>query len=519
MAFRINNKTEFLLTYSYDYLGLLTLLLIIQFFTTNKDWQYIISFEHGHEKGDIHGHFHVYLKYVGNNKRGFSKRGKDAQKVFDIPLPKPIYRKEIDGHNQYTLLETPGYELVTHAKCNIKFKGDKEDENCKNTFKMIDYVTKQRKTLEQKDWQIESNFEWQKVLETLSGKHMKFYRVDKTGNPIIESRQDNLEFTFTTWLRDQLKLSKSVEEIKNDIMSNNDYFFIYSKRKINWDSVITDFCKIRDTEKPKPQWERTYIIPKLLKDYIDYIDNWVKSFYEAETDDKGLKLNLPERPKGLWMTGESRSGKTSLAISLGSFSYFNNMWNLLNYSYNCSLNIMDDYKGIMTTDDFATIKPWVGSQYTFTASDKYIKKINIVNGKPLIWLSNKPLDKQVLDEDDRNYVRKNMTVIELGNYDLYSPKDTRTIGGYTNWVNWDPKTTWFYNNIINLQNNEPEASSIEISENQAELLEDQSSEVIETNSDNEEDIPAANSNVLGRPKRPSIFEIQISTPGNKRRRI
>ena len=32
---------------------------------------------------------------------------------------------------------------------NIKFKGDKTDPNCKNTYKMIDYVTKQRKEKEE----------------------------------------------------------------------------------------------------------------------------------------------------------------------------------------------------------------------------------------------------------------------------------------------------------------------------------------------------------------------------------
>lgn len=184
------------------------------------------------------------------------------------------------------------------------------------------------------------------------------------------------------------------------------------------------------------------------------------------------------------------------------------MWNLLNYSYNNSYNLMDDYKGTMDTEEFTSIKGWIGAQYTFTVSDKFIKKVNIVNGKPLIWLSNKPLNKQVTDEDDRDYVRKNMTVIELGDYDLYTPKDTRSIGGYTNWIEWDPKSTWYYNNIINIQPNEPSTSTTEETEPIAQLLPDPSSE-----------ITLPHEKILGRPKRTPTVEIQIPTTGNKRRRI
>ena len=518
--FRISKKKEFLVTYPCDYLGMLVISMIVALFTQNNDWLYIISCEEGHERGHIHLHFHVYLKYKGKNKGGFSKRGKNASRVWDIKLPRGVYRyiekndKNEDEYH-YSFTNIPNSEYYTSAHPNIKFKGDKDPdwvEKCKDTLSMMKYVTKQTQTTPKELWKIESNFEWEeeiKKLENMPKLIMKFYRLDKDGEKIIESRSDNLEYCFTSWLRNQLtSTTKSIDEIKNEIMNDDDLFYIYSKRKNNWNSVIAEFCKIRDSEKPKPNWDRKYILPRLLYDFIQYLDNWVKQFYQAETDEKGFKLNLPERPKGLWLTGKSRSGKTSLCTTLGSFSYFNNMWNLLNYSYNNSYNLMDDYKGTMDTEEFTSIKGWIGAQYTFTVSDKFIKKVNIVNGKPLIWLSNKPLNKQVTDEDDRDYVRKNMTVIELGDYDLYTPKDTRSIGGYTNWIEWDPKSTWYYNNIINIQPNEPSTSTTEETEPIAQLLPDPSSE-----------ITLPHEKILGRPKRTPTVEIQIPTTGNKRRRI
>ena len=66
MVFTIKEKKEFLVTYTNDCAGLLNIQSIEKFFSTgeNKDkWDLIISQEKGHERGDIHTHFHVYLKY------------------------------------------------------------------------------------------------------------------------------------------------------------------------------------------------------------------------------------------------------------------------------------------------------------------------------------------------------------------------------------------------------------------------------------------------------------------------
>lgn len=97
MPFKINNKKEFLVTYPSDYLGNLTFESIKELFEKENQWNYIISKEKGHKKGHIHQHFHVYLKYKGENKRGFSRKGKDAEKVWDISLGKIIYKYKIQN--------------------------------------------------------------------------------------------------------------------------------------------------------------------------------------------------------------------------------------------------------------------------------------------------------------------------------------------------------------------------------------------------------------------------------------
>lgn len=136
---------------------------------------------------------------------------------------------------------------------------------------MIDYVTKQRKDYQKKDWKIYSNFDWETHLENLkkileNNNNMKFFTTDKNGEIKNESRLDNLEYQFTSWLRIQIiETTKSSDEIKNEIIHNEDLFHIYSKRKNTYDQILTEFVKIRNTEKPKPDWEKKIYYTKNFK--------------------------------------------------------------------------------------------------------------------------------------------------------------------------------------------------------------------------------------------------------------
>ncbi|ORX44059.1 hypothetical protein BCR36DRAFT_459148, partial [Piromyces finnis] len=158
---------------------------------------------------------------------------------------------------------------------------------------------------------------------------------------------------------------------------------------------------------------------------------WIQQYHEDKT-------KLEKRPKGLWITGKSRSGKTSLLTLLGNYSYFKNIWNALNFSNEDSYNIMDDFELTFEKPvDLSFYKAWIGSQKVTTITDKYVRKMEIYNGKPLIWINNNRFEDQVQFPSCRRYIKENMTIIELGEDDLYTPKNRST-----------PKNTWFCNNII-----------------------------------------------------------------------
>lgn len=91
------------------------------------------------------------------------------------------------------------------------------------------------------------------------------------------------------------------------------------------------------------------------------------------------------RPKSLILWGPTRTGKTALARSLGEHMYFNGLFNIDIWNGNAKYAIFDD---IFDWSKFSQYKQWLGSQYEFTATDKYRKKRQLIWGKPCIVLSN-----------------------------------------------------------------------------------------------------------------------------------
>jgi len=204
-------------------------------------FEYIISKEKGHE-GDKHDHFHLYLKYIGKNKKGFSAKGNNAETIFDIPIysikDKEVVRLPINLKG----------DLCTHAHLNIKFKGDKDDNNCKNSYCMVDYVTKQRKNLPIEEWIIESNFDWVEYLETLSAKY------NKEKEKSIRVKLTEKEMEFCEWLRNIINdhPEKTKNEIKSEIFQNKDYSFIFMSKNYNYDGLLSRYFKEKPEVKPPP---------------------------------------------------------------------------------------------------------------------------------------------------------------------------------------------------------------------------------------------------------------------------
>jgi len=455
--FVINNKKEFLITYPHDYYGALTYALIVNLFN-NDNWEYCISKEKGHENGDIHDHFHVYLKYVGNNKRGFSIKGKNAERIWDIKLE--INTPELEhAFNSDNWPKNKNNEKLTYAHPNIKFKGDKTDKYCKNSYTMLDYVTKQRKERPEEEFEIYSNFDWKSTLEELEKK------LKKQNNKKDELKQ--LEWDFCIWIKDQIltRPRATKAEIIKDIMDNENFTCIFLSKHINYDHVFDYFYKGKKSEKPNPYYGIFYV-PIILKDYLDYLDDFVKRWYEG-------KVKRGERPKCLYLSGSGNCGKTSLLSCFGTFSYWCTCWNINNWEGEASYNFFDDYdgsedyKGNQLKSNWTLLKPWIGGQDLVTISGKFKQPTTVANNKPCIFISNKHFDDR-FPEDAREYFHDcKATIVNLPKGEnLYTKPinfNTNNLDFYVkNWTEYDTRKTWYYLNKIapKLENkeNEPPAS-------------------------------------------------------------
>lgn len=112
-----------------------------------------------------------------------------------------------------------------------------------------------------------------------------------------------------------------------------------------------------------------------------------------------------DRPKSLILYGETRTGKTHWARSLGPHMYFNGMFDMSLWNPNAEYAIFDDF------DDwskFYSYKQWLGAQLQFTITDKYRKKSTIKWGKPTIILSN-----SLPQFSDQDWVRKNCFIVQV----------------------------------------------------------------------------------------------------------
>ena len=313
-------------------------------------------------------------------------------------------------------------------------------------------------------------FDWESTVGKLFEEKQK-----KNNNKRKRHHQNNeereKENEFIDWLVDLIRGGNhTLREVKDEIKNNVEYRRIYFGKYNNYRQILRDEFKSIKALKPEINYELKFIIPCKLYDYLIYLDNWVETWYTN-------REKKEHRPKGLVLTGDSRSGKTSLMITMGSFSYFKNMWNVDNYESEAAFNIFDDMdsadegKGL----SFAWFKGWFGAQDCMTVTDRYKPRMEIKNGKPLVWLNNYKLHESFKSEAGLNYIKKNCEVIELlNNEDLYSPKDRSTIGGFAAWREWDPKNTWYYKNkihsgsvsssdpdILNASEPEPESTGIE----------------------------------------------------------
>ena len=111
--------------------------------------------------------------------------------------------------------------------------------------------------------------------------------------------------------------------------------------------------------------------------------------------------------KSLWIYGQTRLGKTSLARSLGTHWYMHSMWNAELLDDDAQYGVLDDipwenmkfnYKGLL------------GMQKDVTVTDKYRKKSVYKGGKPVIVLSN---EMPTFTVEESNWLDENICVFAV----------------------------------------------------------------------------------------------------------
>lgn len=118
----------------------------------------------------------------------------------------------------------------------------------------------------------------------------------------------------------------------------------------------------------------------------------------------------------MWIIGESRTGKTAWARSLGNHIYWNAMFSLDVWKDNADYLVIDDIEW----QYIPCKKAIFGGQAEFIATDKYKKKRRIKWGKPTILLANPDQDPMAeLSVSEKKFYEKNVIYIQLFSNKLY----------------------------------------------------------------------------------------------------
>ena len=519
-----------IITYPSDYDGLLPLGYIVENFDKlgTKDIKIVVAREDPDEEIQ-RIHYHVYYD---------SKKPKNiTPKYFDIPLREPVYvfikddttreyrlKSELDSNlgidnneempaklDQYlnkfnndknNTRKYVKWDLLSVAHPNIQLKKEYGDK-----YFMLKYVIKQKlvarsnfdieeelKYLEEHKEELEDKareLELQQLLKELNLhsieelidlckkyvkklKNKQKSKKRKTGTK--NDKITDIESEFIEKIREYVINNPGITkaEVWDMIKNNPEYFRIFSMKYLNYRQYINDLFKNNLTAKPKVDYNRKYYLPRKLYDYCMWLNLWVEKWMTNDLD----WLSKNERPKGLCLIGDSRTCKTSLMTSLGPFVYIKNIWNSDNWEALPPYIIMDDMDAVDEGKglNFSWFKPFFGAQQVVTITDKYRPKKDIVNGKPLIWINNFGLDETFKSIAAMDYIRKNMEIIYIHDTNLSIPKDD-WIEGHNDYIEFDPKQTWYYQNVVQKQKQETE--SIEISDTSLEKEEEEEEEELE----------------------------------------
>lgn len=124
------------------------------------------------------------------------------------------------------------------------------------------------------------------------------------------------------------------------------------------------------------------------------------------------QMDEADRPKSLILIGDSRTGKTEWARSVGHHMYWNSCFNLDKWDPEAQYAIFDDFEDWTR---FYNYKQWLGAQREFEATDKYRARKTLLWGKPTVVLSNeRPLFR------DWTWIMANCFIVNIGPNKLYN---------------------------------------------------------------------------------------------------
>lgn len=493
--------TTAIITYPSDYDGLINVGIITEFleakFVNRKGKPRIVVAREDPDEKVQRIHFHVYIDAGGN---GFNSIRPNS--YFNIKLPCDVlvlikddttreYKKVVDfkeemkwddllASNMDSYCEENNYvewKIINEAHPNIQVKNKKFGDN----YLMLRYILKQKLVTrsavddlskELKNLKCEILQLKEKEMELCNEKLLKCCNVSEDScieelivlgkkykdrlKKKVKSTTNAQKRDFWLWIKEKMmdeNLTKA--QIMNEIKSNDTWWCIYAANTVNYNNLLNECFRYAIPIKPKINYDYTFYIPRKLNDWLMWLNDWMRKWH---TNDKLLE----KRPKGLVLIGPSRIGKTQLLASFGDFTYICNMWNMDAWESKTSFTIMDDVDPVDNDKgmNFAWFKPFFGAQEVVTATDKYRHKRELMNGKPLVWLSNYDLSELFKRSVDLDYIQKNMFIIHLNNRPLYEkPEDW--IEGHNDYVEFDPKSTWWYQNKVKpqLENIKPQEES------------------------------------------------------------
>lgn len=487
-------------------------------------WDVLVVKAHGDDEID-HDHYHFFCYYLGSGRCSIT-----SEKYFDIKLPIPIYAnyksKNEDyitgySYNELLLEGSVRNKLIKFAHPN--FKGPNK-KNKNSEYNMLNYVYKQK--IEHKSsFDVDS-----KLLELIKN-------IDNKKNNKKEEK-NKLKDELCNFIVHHWQISTPKEILIEKILKKSEYRSIYIQNSSIQNFVNTQYNKTK-LASPIPIFGK-YWIPIELKEYLDYLNDYIKNYYEEviipckedkyDNYDEAMEKfcqNHKERGKTIVIKGKGGIGKTHLFACFGPCSYWKDRFNFDQWNPLGAFNWFDDLdvygkspdslnNGVITATDWEYLKTWIGGQYHATFSGKYRSVKTVINYKPCVFITNSDINER-FNETALKYMKEiGVKFINL-DYKLYEKPNRLTIGGFCKYVEYDTTKTYYYQNIYDKKNEESDSSTEIVEENPTEIFDEEMTptEIIDFIS--EDEVPCASTNV-GRPKRKNFFQNFLDNLTENRRK-